>query len=326
MDSKDLLVVERLIKHFPLRGGVFGSDRGVVRAVDGVSFRLREGETLGLAGESGCGKSTLARAILRLEEDVQGRVLFEGEDLLHVLPSRMRALRREIQIVFQDPTTSLHPLMSAGDLVAEPLSIHGVGKSDKERRETALQLLEMVGLGRELARSLPHALSGGQRQRVGIARALALEPKLVVFDEPLSAIDVSVQAQLLNLIQDLQERLRLTYVFISHDLSVVKYVSQRMAIMYLGKFVEVASSEELYRRPLHPYTQTLLSSIPQLFLGDMDVSTYPKPTGDTPSPVDLPSGCRFHPRCPTSDERCATSEPELVDVGGGHMLACHYDI
>ena len=320
MGTEDILVVERLIKYFPLKGGVFGRDKGVVRAVDGVSFRLGEGETLGLAGESGCGKSTLARAMLRLEEDVQGKVLFEGEDLLQVPSSRLRTLRRKIQMVFQDPTTSLHPLMSAAELVAEPLLIHKVG-DEHERRERAMQLLEMVGLGRELAGNLPHELSGGQRQRVGIARALALEPKLVVFDEPLSAIDVSVQAQLLNLIQDLQERLQLTYIFISHDLGVVKHVSQRVALMYLGKFVEVAPSEELYRRPLHPYTQTLLSSIPRLFLGDMEMSKYPEPMGDTPSPVDLPPGCRFHPRCFRLEERCRASEPELVDVGGGHLVA-----
>ena len=323
MKPEDILVVERLVKHFPLKGGIFGRGKGVVRAVDGVSFRLREGETLGLAGESGCGKSTLARAMLRLEEEVRGSVFFEDEDLLRVSPRRMRALRRKIQIVFQDPTTSLHPLMNAADLVAEPLSIHKVG-NENGRRERGLQLLEMVGLGRELAGNLPHELSGGQRLRVGIARALALEPKLVVFDEPLSAIDVSVTAQLLNLIQDLQERLQLTYIFISHDLGVVKHVSQRVAIMYLGKFVEVAPSEELYHHPLHPYTQTLLSSIPRLFLGDMDMSKYPKPMGDTPSPVDLPTGCRFHPRCSKSEEHCQASEPELVDLGGGHMVACHY--
>jgi oligopeptide/dipeptide ABC transporter ATP-binding protein len=323
MDTEHILMVERLVKHFLLKGGVFGRDKGVVRAVDGVSFRLRQGETLGLAGESGCGKSTLARAMLRLEEDVQGKVLFQGEDLLTVPPGRMRALRREVQMVFQDPTTSLHPLMSAGDLVAEPLLIHKLG-DEKQRHERALQLLEMVGLGRELAESLPHELSGGQRQRVGIARAVALEPKLLVFDEPLSAIDVSAQAQLLNLIQDLQERLQLSYVFISHDLGVVKHVSQRVAIMYLGRLVEVAPSEDLYRHPLHPYTQTLLSSIPRLFLGEMDVTSYPPPMGDTPSPVDLPSGCRFHPRCSRAEEGCETCEPELVDVGGGHAVACHY--
>jgi oligopeptide transport system ATP-binding protein len=322
MTTEEILVVENLVKHYPLKGGVFGGDKGIVRAVDGVSFRLHEGETLGLVGESGCGKSTLARAMLRLEDDVRGKVLFEGEDLLRATPSRMRTLRRKIQMVFQDPTTSLHPLMSALELVLEPLIIHNVG-NESERKERALELLEMVGLGRQLAGNLPHELSGGQRQRVGIARAVALEPKLVVFDEPLSAIDVSVQAQLLNLIQDLQESLQLTYIFISHDLGVVKHVSRRVAIMYLGKFVEIAPSEELYSHPLHVYTQTLLHSIPRLFVGDMDMSQYPKPTGDTASPLDRLPGCRFEPRCPFAEGQCRTSPPELVDAGGGHMVACH---
>jgi oligopeptide/dipeptide ABC transporter ATP-binding protein len=309
-----LLDVEDLRKHFPIEG----SD-DVVRAVDGVSFAIFRGETLGLVGESGCGKSTVGRCLLRLIEPSGGQVSFEGRDVLALSKSELRELRREMQIVFQDPYASLNPRMRVADIVAEPLVVHGIG-TKSERRDRVAELLRKVGLDPTYARRYPHEFSGGQRQRIGVARTLALNPKLIVADEPVSALDVSVQAQVVNLLQDLQRELGLTYLFISHGLAVVEHISNRVAVMYLGRIVEVASAAELYASPLHPYTQALLSAIP-----------VPDPQrkhqrvvlqGDVPTPINPPSGCRFRTRCPIAIEDCARIDPELREVSAGHAVAC----
>jgi len=316
-----LVEVKDLVKHFPIRGGVFLKEIASVKAVDGVSLSIREGETMGLVGESGCGKTTLGRLMLRLEEPTAGEIYFQGENILTYGPSRMRALRREMQIVFQDPFSSLNPRKTVAEIVGEPLRVHGIG-SRREREERVLSLLEVVGLRQEHLRRYPHQFSGGQRQRIGVARALALNPKLIVCDEAVSALDVSIQAQVINLLQDLQGEFGLTYLFISHDLSVVEHVSNRVAVMYLGKLVEIAASEELYTTPLHPYTQALLSASP-----------IPDPTtrrqriilkGDVPSPIDPPSGCRFHTRCLYAREICSKDEPELREVQRDHLAACFF--
>ncbi|MBP1727532.1 MAG: peptide transporter substrate-binding protein [Deltaproteobacteria bacterium] len=304
--ASPLVEVKDLVKHFPIRGGVFLKEIASVKAVDGVSLSIHEGETLGLVGESGCGKTTLGRLILRLEEPTAGEIYFQGENILTYRPSRMRALRREMQIVFQDPFSSLNPRKTVAEIVGEPLRVHGIG-SRREREERVLNLLEVVGMRRESLRRYPHQFSGGQRQRIGVARALALNPKLIICDEAVSALDVSIQAQVINLLQDLQGEFGLTYLFISHDLSVVEHVSNRVAVMYLGKIVEIAASDDLYTTPLHPYTQALLSASP-----------IPDPTtrrqrillkGDVPSPIDPPSGCRFHTRCLYARELCSRDEP-----------------
>ena len=313
-NHQQLVNVRHLVKHFPVEG----SD-DVVRAVDGVSFEILRGETLGLVGESGCGKSTVGRCLLRLIEPTAGEVNFEGRDVLSLSRGDLRELRREMQIVFQDPYASLNPRMKVGDIVGEPLVIHKIG-TKSEQRERVGELLRRVGLDPDYRKRYPHEFSGGQRQRIGVARTLALNPKLIVADEPVSALDVSVQAQVVNLLQDLQKEFGLTYLFISHGLAVVEHISTRVAVMYLGRVVEIARAAELYLRPLHPYTQALLSAIP-----------VPDPTrkrerivlqGDVPTPINPPSGCRFRTRCPIAIDECARIDPELRELSPGHRVAC----
>jgi len=314
MHSNTLVSVRDLVKHFPIEG----SD-DVVRAVDGVSFEIFSGETLGLVGESGCGKSTVGRCLLRLIEPTSGTIKFEGADLLSLGKKDLRAIRRDMQIIFQDPYASLNPRMKIADIVGEPLAIHGDGKK-RERRARVAALLQRVGLDPDYMNRYPHEFSGGQRQRIGVARTLALNPKLIVADEPVSALDVSVQAQVVNLLQELQEEFKLTYLFISHGLAVVEHISTRVAVMYLGRIVEIAPAADLYARPLHPYTMALLSAIP-----------IPDPKqkrerillqGDVPTPINPPSGCRFRTRCPWAIEDCARIDPELREVSEGHYVAC----
>jgi oligopeptide/dipeptide ABC transporter ATP-binding protein len=314
LEAETLVSVRDLVKHFPVEG----SD-DVVRAVDGVTFQIFAGETLGLVGESGCGKSTVGRCLLRLIEPTSGQVYFEGRDILSLDRKDLRQMRREMQIIFQDPYASLNPRMKIGDIVGEPLVIHNEG-TKSERRDRVAQLLRRVGLDPDYMNRYAHEFSGGQRQRIGVARTLALNPKLIVADEPVSALDVSVQAQVVNLLQELQEEFRLTYLFISHGLAVVEHISTRVAVMYLGRIVEIAPAAELYARPLHPYTQALLSAIP-----------IPDPAqkrnriilqGDVPTPINPPSGCRFRTRCPIAIEDCAHVDPELREVSPGHAVAC----
>jgi oligopeptide transport system ATP-binding protein len=316
-----LLTVSNLTKHFPIRKGFFSRTVGQVRAVDGVSFSVRRGETLGLVGESGCGKTTTGRCILRLVEPTSGSVRFDGREVLHLSRRELRDVRRRMQIVFQDPYSSLNPRMTVRAMLSEVLSVHGLA-ARSELPDRVDGLLRQVGLSPAQAGRYPHEFSGGQRQRLGIARALAVGPELIVADEPVSALDVSIQAQVINLLRDLQQQLHLTYVFIAHDLSVVEHISDRVAVMYLGQIVELAPSVELYRNPRHPYTVSLLSAIPvpdpdrprrRIVLG-----------GDVPSPAKPPSGCRFHPRCFMAQSRCATEEPVLREVAPGHLSACHF--
>ncbi len=318
-----LLRVENLVKWFPItRGIIFTRTIGYVHAVDSVSFEIRRGETLGLVGESGCGKSTVGRTILQLHRPTRGRVIFDGVDLTQLKGGKLRRMRRRMQIIFQDPYASLNPRMTVGQIIAEPLEIHGIARG-KEARERVEELLCLVGLNPVFADRYPHEFSGGQRQRIGIARALALQPDFIVCDEPISALDVSIQAQIVNLLQELQERFHLTYLFIAHDLAMVRHISDRVAVMYLGKIVELADRIELYENPLHPYTQALLSAVP---VPDPAVEARRQRIilrGEVPSPVNPPSGCRFHPRCPIAQEICKRVEPEWREVRPGHWAACH---
>ena len=321
--SEALLEVRDLVKHFPVGGGLFGEHAGLVRAIDGVSFSLRRGETLGLVGESGCGKTTTGRCILQLERPTSGQIMFEGTEVTSLPKDELRALRRRMQVIFQDPYSSLNPRMTIGQMLAEPLKVHGLVPEKAARAARVAELLAQVGLLPQHAQRYPHQLSGGQRQRVGIARALAMEPSLIICDEPVSALDVSIQAQIINLLEELQSRLGLTYLFIAHDLSVVRHISDRVVVMYLGMVVEVADRVALYEAPVHPYTRALLSAVP---IPDPKLEAQRERTvlrGEVPSPLNPPSGCVFHPRCPIAEARCSAETPALREIRPGHWGACH---
>jgi len=316
----DLLQVKNLKMHFPIKKGLFSKTRGFVKAVDGVSFNLKKGETLGLVGESGCGKTTVSRSLLRLIEPTDGQVIFEGSDILQLSKKQLRQIRAHIQVIFQDPYSSLNPRLSVGQIIVEPLKNYEY-LNRRQQRERVAFLMEKVGLMPEQSNRYPHQYSGGQRQRIGIARALALNPKIIVCDEPVSALDVSIQAQVINLLVALQQEMGLSYIFIAHDLSVVEHISDRVAVMYLGKIVELATDREIYHHPLHPYTRALLSAVP-----------VPDPEfrknrvlleGDVPSPINPPTGCAFHTRCPQKADICVHQEPLFRDLGDGHWVACH---
>ncbi|MFW5995955.1 MAG: ABC transporter ATP-binding protein [Halanaerobiaceae bacterium] len=322
MTGESLLEVKNLKKYYPVKAGVFRRTVDYIKAVDDISFTINEGETLGLVGESGCGKSTAGTTLLRLEEATEGEVYFDGRDVLNLDRRELRRIRREMQIIFQDPYASLNPRMKVESIIGEPLDIHNLANSKQERKERIEELLESVGLSADQMSRYPHEFSGGQRQRIGIARALAVNPRLVIADEPVSALDVSVQAQVINLLQDLQDEFGLTYLFIAHDLSVVKHISDRVIVMYLGKIVELADKRSLYNEPLHPYTISLLSAIPEAKPGHKKDRIILE--GDVPSPVNPPSGCRFHPRCPRAKDVCSRLEPDFIDYGEGHFAACHF--
>lgn len=317
-----LLEVRDLKMYFPItRGVILQKVAGMIKAVDGVSFAIRRGETYGLVGESGCGKTTTGRSILQLYRPTAGQVFFEGQDLTKISGEALRRIRRKMQMIFQDPYASLNPRMTVGDIIGEPLEVHGLAKG-KEKKERVQELLQVVGLNPYFVNRYPHEFSGGQRQRIGIARALALNPSFIVCDEPIAALDVSIRAQILNLLQELQEKYELTYLFISHDLSVVRHISDRVGVMYLGKLFEVADRDELYKNPLAPYTQALLSAV---HIPDPEVEARRERiilTGDVPSPANPPKGCNFSTRCPVVMDICREAEPDLIDIGGGHEVAC----
>ncbi|NWF65585.1 MAG: dipeptide ABC transporter ATP-binding protein [Chloroflexi bacterium] len=318
-EQPDILVVDKLVKYFPVRSGLLQRITAWVQAVDKVSFAVKKGETLGMVGESGCGKTTVGRSLLRLIEPTSGDVTFEGHNILKMSQRELKPLRRDMQIIFQDPYASLNPRMPIGESVMEGLQIHNIGRP-KERWEIAINMLKKVGLEEYHARRYPHEFSGGQRQRIGIARALALNPKFIVCDEPVSALDVSIQSQVLNILKDLQQEFGLTYLFIAHNLSVVEHISDRVAVMYLGKMVELTDRRSLYREPLHPYTKALLSAIPVPHPEVKRERTILK--GDVPSPLNPPKGCRFHTRCPIAVDKCSQDEPEFKEVRPGHFVAC----
>jgi len=318
---KPLLEVKNLKKHFPVKKGFLKKKEQYVRAVDGVSFKIYQGETLGLVGESGCGKSTTGRMLLKLIESTEGEIFFQGKDITKMTEDEIRPLRKDIQMIFQDPYASLNPRMTVGEIIAEPLIVHGMNKDSEDMKKRIHELLNMVGLSSYHSVRYPHEFSGGQRQRIGIARALAVQPKLIVADEPVSALDVSIQSQVLNLMQDLQKELELTYLFIAHDLSVVEHISDRVGVMYLGKLIEIADKDTIYEKPLHPYTQALLSAVP-----------IPNPRikkeriileGSIPSPLNPPSGCTFHTRCKHAKEICKKVVPEFKEVEPNHFTSCH---
>jgi oligopeptide transport system ATP-binding protein len=322
-DRRDLVVVRDLRKYFPITAGILQRHVADVKAVDGIDFEIRAGETLGLVGESGSGKTTAGRVILRLADATGGSVTFDGRELIGLSRSELRPLRKEMQIIFQDPYASLNPRMTVGSIIREPLEIHDIAHGAQAEARVQ-ELLRLVGLQPQHANRYPHEFSGGQRQRVGVARALAVGPKFIVADEPVSALDVSIQAQVINLLQDLQQQFGLTYLFIAHDLSVVRHISNRVAVMYVGKIVEIADRDRLYDNPLHPYTQALLSAIP---IPDPDVERRRKRiilSGDIPSPVNPPAGCRFHTRCPVAFERCRIEVPAFTEYEPGHRAACHW--
>jgi oligopeptide transport system ATP-binding protein len=323
-NTDEILRVENLKVHFPVtKGIVFQKQVASVKAVDGVSFTLKRGETLGLVGESGCGKSTTGLAVIRMLAATSGRILFEGEDITTFNKSQVKEFRRRVQMVYQDPYGSLNPRMKVSDIIGEPLEVHGRAKDRVAYRARIEELLDMVGLAPYMADRYPHEFSGGQRQRIGIARALALEPSMIVCDEPVSALDVSIQAQVINVFMELQRRLGLTFIFIAHDLAVVRHISDRIAVMYLGRIVEIASREELYKNPLHPYTIALLSAVPVADVEAESKRARMIVKGEVPSALNPPSGCRFHPRCPMAMDKCTTDVPALSDQGTGRVVACH---
>ena len=323
-DERPLLEVRGLRMHFPVTEGVVRRRLvGEVKAVDGIDFDIRRGETMGLVGESGCGKTTTGRCILRLEQPTGGQILYDGVDLATLGRKELMAIRRRIQVVFQDPYSSLNPRMKVGDIIAEPMKVHGVEPDAEKRAARVRELLQVCGLNPKFADRYPHEMSGGQRQRVGIARALALKPEFIVCDEAVSALDVSIQAQVINLLEDLRERFGLTYLFIAHDLSVVRHLCQRVAVMYLGRIVELAESDELFDHPLHPYTKALLAAVPVPDPSVEEGREFRPPPGEVPSPINPPPGCVFHPRCPIAVARCKEARPDVREVRPGHWVACH---
>ncbi|WP_061292654.1 ABC transporter ATP-binding protein [Herbidospora cretacea] len=321
--TESILSVQGLEKHFPVTKGLFKTQVGAVKAVDGISFDVRKGETLGLVGESGCGKTTTGRLITRLIEPTGGKITFEGHDITHMKQGRLRPLRRDMQMIFQDPYSSLNPRHTVGAIVGAPFRIQGI-QTEQGTKKAVQEILELVGLNPEHYNRYPHEFSGGQRQRIGIARTLALKPKLIIADEPVSALDVSIQAQVVNLLEDLQNELDLTYVVIAHDLSVVRHISDRVAVMYLGKIVEVADRKDLYASPMHPYTNALLSAVPIPDTRQRENRERIRLTGDVPSPLNPPPACRFHTRCWKAQEVCKTQEPPLAELAPGHAVACHF--